>query len=72
MIFLYHLNLYLPNLAFTLIAYKNYNLFKWHIIRIKKYYQLLESTSDGILKSPLGETLTVPTLGPSGRQFLLN
>lgn len=36
------------------------------------YYQLLESASDGILKSPLGETLTVPTLGPSGIQFLLN
>lgn len=36
------------------------------------YYQLLESASDGIIKSPLGETLTVPTLGPSGAQFLLN
>ena len=28
--------------------------------------------SDGILKSPLGDTATLPTLGPPGKQERLN
>ena len=34
--------------------------------------QIVELASLGILKSPLGDTATEPTLGPSGRHERLN
>ena len=34
--------------------------------------QIVELASLGILKSPLGDTATEPTFGPSGRQERLN
>ncbi len=34
--------------------------------------QSFASASEGILQSPRGDRLTVPTLGPSGRHVLLN
>ena len=34
--------------------------------------QMRAQASEGILRSPRGETATEPTFGPSGRQLLLN
>ena len=34
--------------------------------------QMRPQASDGILRSPLGDTAIVPTFGPSGRQERLN
>ena len=36
------------------------------------FNQILALASEGIRKSPLGDTATLPTLGPSGRQERLN
>jgi hypothetical protein len=38
----------------------------------KSSNQSAADASDGIRQSPLGDNDTVPTLGPSGRQLLLN
>ena len=61
----------IDNFPHPLIACR-FNHSKFSSISSNSFNQTCTEASDGMRKSPLGDTATLPTFGPSGRQERLN
>ena len=68
-----------PNRVYLPFRKSIFSFFTFSLYRIFSFYKVSSSfihtatlASLGILQSPRGESATVPTFGPSGRQDLLN